>query len=125
MAICLASGLLCALNRAPEWATLQVIAAIVVWRVRFGLPLAADGVNALLAKLRDARHAEEPRPAMICATVTPNVIAVPSSASRWSLTAIAFRDEMGADQWRQVSTALRHQPRPVLSFWLTTKSSRG
>jgi len=125
VAVCVASGVLCALNRAPEWAAVQVVAAIVVWWVRFGKSLAADDVNALLDRLRDTRHAEEPRPAMIPATVMPNVIAVPSAARRWTRTAMAFRDEMAADRWRQLSTALRHQPRPAMSFTLSIKSNRG
>ena len=124
-AICVASGVLCALNRAPEWAAVQLTAGMVVWRVRFAFPLQANDVNDLLATLRDTRNADEERPAMIRATVTPNLIAVPlSSESRWMQAAIAFRDEMEADRWRQLTTALRHQPHPAVSATVTTKISR-
>ena len=123
-AVCVASGVLCALNRAPEWATVQLTAAMVVWRVRFAFPLQANDVNDLIATLRDTRNADEERPAMIRAVVTPNLIAVPSSATRWIQTAIAFRDEMESDRWRQLTTALRHQPNPAASATVTTKISR-
>lgn len=123
-AICAASAVLCAVNHAPWLAAVEGIAAIVVWRVRFAQSLASPEVDALIARLRDARTAEEARPAMIRATVTANVIAVPMRSSRgprWRRTAIAFRDEMTEIQWRQVTTALRHQRRPVLSQALTPK----
>ena len=124
VAICAASALLCALNRAPMLAGLQGLAAIVIWRARFGQSLGANDTDALMVKLRDARSGEQARTAMIRATVMPNVIAVPSSAKRWRQTAIAFRDEMTTDRWRQVATALRHQSRPAASSSLTTKISR-
>ncbi len=127
VAICVASALLCALNRAPVLAVVQTIAAMAVWRVRFGRALESNDVGALIARLRDARNAEEGNLAMIRATVTPNVMAVPtpsSQASRWSQIAMAFRDEMTADRWRQLTTALRHQPRPVVPAALATKNRR-
>ena len=77
-----------------------------------------------MLKLRDARSGEQARTAMIRATVMPNVIAVPSSAKRWTQTAIAFRDEMTTDRWRQVATALRHQSRPAVSSAASTKIGR-
>ena len=123
----MASVLLCALNRAPVLAMLQGIAALVIWRLRFGRTLALHDLDALLGELRDARTAGKLRTPMRRATVTPNVIAVPSSANRWTQVATAFRDEMVPDQWRQLTTALRHQPRPphrTLSAWVSTKFSR-
>ena len=123
----MASVLLCALNRAPVLAMLQGIAALVIWRLRFGRTLALHDLDALLGELRDARTAGKLRTPMRRATVTPNVIAVASSANRWTPVATAFRDEMVPDRWRQVTTALRHQPRPphrTLSAWVSTKFSR-
>lgn len=122
--VCLASALLCALNRAPVLAVVHIVAALVIWRVRFGMPLESTDVVVLIATLRDARNAEEASPTMIRATVMPNVIAVPSSPMRWHQTAIAFRDEMVADQWRQIATSLRHQPRADASLTLLKKISR-
>ena len=121
------SVLLCALNRAPVLAALQGIAALIVCRVRFGQTLALHDLDALLSELRDARSAGTLRTPTRRATVTPNVIAVASSANRWTQVATAFRDEMVPDRWRQLTTALRHQPRPphrTLSAWVSTKFSR-
>ena len=123
----MASVLLCALNRAPVLAMLQGIAALVIWRLRFGRTLALHDLDALLGELRDARTAGKLRTPMRRATVTQNVIAVASSANRWTQVATAFRDEMVPDRWRQLNTALRHQPRPphrTLSAWVSTKFSR-
>jgi hypothetical protein len=80
-------------------------------------------VDVLIGKLRDARTAEAEMPATIRATAMSNVIAVSSSSRRWAKTALAFRDEMTADQWRRVTTALRHQPRPPALSVLTAKNS--
>ena len=123
IAVCAASALLCALNRAPVLAVVNGMAALVVCRVRFGLALESSDVDALIGKLRDARTAEAATSLTICATVMSNVIAVPSSAKQWVKTATAFRDEITTDQWRRVITALRHQPRPTALSALTTKNS--
>ena len=57
-AVCAASALLCALNRAPVLAVVNGVAALVVFRVRFGLALESPDVDTLIGKLRDARTAE-------------------------------------------------------------------
>ena len=118
---------MCALNRAPVLAAVQAVVATLIWRVRFGLALEPNDVDAFIANLRDARAAEEASPAMIRATLAPDFIAVPvqsRSAKRWIQTAIAFRDEMAADRWRNLKTALRHQPQPVVSSVPITRISR-
>ena len=123
VAVCLASALLCALNHALVVAAAQGIAAIVVWRMRFGLRLESSEANALIARLREARL-EQARPEVTRAMVMPKVIAVSVQslgAKRWTPTAIAFRDEMTVDRWRRVTIALRHQPRQALLSALTTK----
>ena len=127
VAICLGSALLCALNHAPIVAAVQGIAAIVVWRFRFGLLLDSSNVEALLARLRDARTAEQTRSTATRATVVPSGIVVPTpspSTTRWAQFAIAFRDEVTADRWRELTTALRHQPRAVTRSRLTGKTGR-
>ena len=121
-AICVASALLCGLNHAPIVAAVQGVAAIVVWRVRFGLLLESSDVEALLARLRDARTAEQTHSGGTRAAVVPGVIvarALSPSTTRWAQFAIAFRDEVTADRWRQLTTALRHQPRPITRSRLT------
>ena len=123
IAVCAASALLCALNRAPVLAVVNGMAALVVLRVRFGLALEPSDVDTLIGKLRNARTAEEATPSTIRATVMSNVIAVPSSAKRWVKTATAFRDEITTDQWRRLITALRHQPRPTALSALTIKNN--
>lgn len=123
VAVCAASALLCALNRAPVLAVVNGVAALVVFRVRFGLALESPDVDTLIGELRDARTAEAEMPSTIRATVMSNFIAVPSSAKRWVSTGTAFRDEITSDQWRRVTTALRHQPRPTAWSALTTKNS--
>ena len=123
IAVCAASALLCALNRAPVLAVVNGMAALVVLRVRFGLALEPSDVDTLIGKLRNARTAEEATPSTIRATVMSSVIAVPPSARQWVKTAIAFRDEITTDQWRRVTTALRHQQRPTALSALTTKNS--
>ena len=124
VAIGVVSAVLCALNHAPMLAVAQGIAAIALCRVRFGQSLEPPEVDALIASLRDARMAEKTRPTMMRAMVTANVIAVPMRTSRigrWRRTAIAFRDELTAILWLQLTTALRHQPRPDLTSALTPK----
>ena len=123
IAVCAASALLCALNRAPVLAVVYCMAALMVCRVRFGLALEPSDVDTLIGKLRDARTAEAEMPSTIRATVMSNVIAVPASARHWVKTATAFRDEITTDQWRRVTTALRHQQRPTALSALTTKNS--
>ena len=123
VAVCAASALLCALNRAPVLAVVNGVAALVVFRVRFGLALESPDVDTLIGELRDARTAEAEMPSTIRATAMSNVMAVPSSAKRWVKTATAFRDEITTDQWRRVTTALRHQQRPTALSALTTKNS--
>lgn len=123
VAVCAASALLCALNRAPVLAVVNGVAALVVFRARFGLALESPDVDTLIGELRDARTAEAEMPSTIRATVMSNVIAVPASARHWVKTATAFRDEITTDQWRRVTTALRHQQRPTALSALTTKNS--
>jgi hypothetical protein len=124
IAVCIVTAVLCALSRAPVLAVVHGIVAMVIWHLRFGRPLQSNDMDGLVVKLRDARLAEDAGPAMIGATVMQNIIAVPLSASRWAPTAIAFRDEMTVDRWRQLATALRHQSRPALASALITKIGR-
>ena len=119
--ICVASALLCALSRAPMLAAMQGLAAVLIWRLRFGQTLEANDFDRLVIALRDARSGDQPRINMIRATALTSVIAVASSAKRLMQFALAFRDEMTVDQWRQMSTALRHQPRRALPSMLARK----
>ena len=102
-------------------AVAHVIAALVIGRTRFGWPLDVDRVNTLMFTLRDARHAKDVSPVAIRATVMTNVIAVRLPSARWMRIFIAFRDEMTANQWRDLTTALRHQPRRSVRWTLVKK----
>lgn len=128
VAVCATGALLCAVNHAPLLAAAHGIAAIAVWRFRFGRSLGAGQVDALIVRLSDAREARtdaSERATMIRATVMPNVIAAPMPAlraTRWTQAATAFRDELSAERWRQLTTALRHQPRSAAALLPTSKT---
>ena len=124
VAVCVAGATLCALNRAPVLAAAQCVAGFVVYRARFGRALASGDAETLMATLRDVRADDEARIGMIRGTVTPNLMLVPmqwSRQSHWTRTAITFRDEMSPSKWRQLSTALRHQPYAITPAVLIKK----
>jgi hypothetical protein len=116
------------LNRSPVLAVGLAVAAIVVWRVRFGRSLKTPEIDALMIQLQDARAARTVREtgsAATRATVMANVIALPMQSprrARWTGTATMCRDEVSEDRWRQLITALRHQPRQAESAAQMTKS---
>ncbi len=135
VAICLVGAALCAFNRAPVLALMHVAAAVVLYRVSFGTTPGSHDIDALIARLRDARNAEPVnRPAMMRAVVTTRFILL--SAPETSATgfwvrlwraargpvSLVFRDEMTDAQWRHIATALRHQPRPSEAMGLADQS---
>lgn len=109
--------MLCALNHAFIIAALLLIAAVIVWCVGFGRAAAHPDMDVFLHVLRSAEVVMGGRSTMIEATVHPNLISAPVVAAEKTGTrfnrVISFRDELPPLRWREVSTRLRHQPRPA------------
>ena len=113
-AVCLVIALMCAFNRAPVLAVVHAIAAVIAWLVGLGRKVESVAVEAFINRLRDASDDADNRDAMMVATVWPNVIfapILPSQKCALTLMSVVFRDEFSAEQWRALSTRLRHQPR--------------
>jgi hypothetical protein len=111
--VCFAGAVLCAINRAPVLAGSQFVAAIVVWRVRFGRRVQSADIDGFSDALNGAKLQSGNRGETILAAVFPDLIMAPIATSRnhRMTTSIMFRDEVPAIRWRQLSTLLRHQPR--------------
>lgn len=108
------SGVMCVLNDAPWLAIGQWLAAFTLALSRFGRPTESSAFDALHRTLREAYRDDKQRLGAIRATVTSTAVFVAAPIANrawWRRSTVAFRDEVDADRWREVVTALRHQRR--------------
>lgn len=114
VAVCLVIALICAFNRAPVLAVVHAVAGGIAWLVGFGSRVESVAVEAFIKRLRDVSDDAENRDAVVLGTVWPNVMfapILPSQKCTLTLMSVVFRDELSTEQWRALSTRLRHQPR--------------